>query len=290
MNTVVQTKSKLPMIITLVLVIVLGIMAARLMWLIVAPKQVAASHVKTAIDSTIVAKEKINYGKIIASHNLFGAVTKSVKTPVSPAAPQKKAATKLNLKLHGIVAYKSSKKGFALISKGSGVQKVYGEGDELQDGVTVSEVFSDKVVLDNQGKIEELLLPIKVDKSNSQKVTTIPENLPRGNVPSVKPGDINLAAIRQEALSSPQKLLDVASPSPAIINGKFIGFRVRPGRKRKLFRQLGFRPNDIIIEVNGIILDDSSKGAMVLGELSQASELSVTVKRGSQEILINHSF
>jgi general secretion pathway protein C len=110
-------------------------------------------------------------------------------------------------------------------------------------------------------------------------------NIP-DNPTSQPSAGVDLSSIRQEALSNPQKLMDVARPSPAIIDGKFIGFRVQPGRKRKAFRQLGFRPNDIITEVNGIVLDDASKGAMVLGELSQASSLSVTVKRGSQEIVL----
>ena len=57
-----------------------------------------------------------------------------------------------------------------------------------------------------------------------------------------------------------------------------------------MFNQLNFRSNDIITEVNGIVLDDQNKGAMVLGELSQASNISVKVKRGNQELVIDHSF
>jgi len=301
MSATIQTKPKLPSFISLLLVVILGIIAAKLMWLIIAPKQQSTGQVQSVENITIQSKEKINYGKLIANQHLFGVVdVKKVPVIKTPKATETTtvAPTKLNLKLHGIVAYKSNNSGYALISSSSGSQRVYGKGDSVQDGVTVIEIFSDKVVLDNNGKNEELLLPVKKSKSTKRKKTKT-SNL--SNLPGIidrkykpkKPNsstNIDLNAIRQEALSSPQKLLDVVSPSPAIVNGQFLGFRVRPGRKRKLFRQLGFRPNDIITEVNGIILDDASKGAMVLGELAQASDLSVTVKRGSQEVILQHSF
>ncbi len=298
MSATIQTKSKLPNFVSLMLVVALGIIAAKLMWLIITPKQQSTGQIQTVENITIQSKEKINYGKLIANQHLFGVVevkkTPVIEAPKTTETP-KSAPTKLNLKLHGIVAYKSSKGGYALISSSSGPQKVYEKGDSLQDGVTVSEIFADKVVLDNRGKSEELLLPAKGAKSTKRQKSTA-SNSP--NLPGVNDrnpnsskwnnaaANVDLSVIRQEALSSPQKLLEIASPSPAIVNGKFLGFRVQPGRKRKLFRQLGFRPNDIIIEVNGILLDDASKGAMVLGELSQASDLSITVKRGSQEIAL----
>ncbi|MEE9309996.1 MAG: type II secretion system protein GspC [Cocleimonas sp.] len=300
MSTAVQTKTKLPGLISVLLITVLGISVAKLMWLVITPKQLISNQAG-AVDAVISKpKIKINYGKNIADQHLFGKV--EIKKAVVTATPTETktpvvTATKLNLKLHGIVSYKSTKSGFALISSGSGRQKVYGEGDELQTGVTVSNIFSDKVVLDNNGKSEDLLLPVKKENSaakyssaNNSDVPNLLNNQPQNNFNSKSSAAINLGSIRQKALSSPQSLLDVARPSPAIINGKFTGFRVQPGRKRKLFRQLGFRPNDVITEVNGIRLDDAGKGAMVLGELSQASELSVTVKRGSQEVYIQHTF
>lgn len=301
MSATIQTKPKLPGFISLLLVTVLGITAAKLMWLIIAPKQQATESTQAVENITTQSKEIINYGKLIANQHLFG-VVEVKKAPVI-AAPQitetpKTAPTKLNLKLHGIVAYKGSKSGYALISSSSGPQKVYGKGDALQDGVTISEIFSNKVVLDNHGKSEELILPVKnlqstknkkPTASNSPNLPGIRDRNPDSSTPS-NSTNVDLGEIRREAINSPRKLLDVASASPAIVNGKFIGFRLQTGRKRKLFRELGFRPNDIITEVNGIILDDPSKGAMVLGELAQASDLSMTIKRGTREINLQHSF
>lgn len=171
MSATIQTKPKLPSFISLLLVVVLGIIAAKLMWLVITPKQQSTGQTQAVENVTIQSKEKINYGKLIASQHLFG-VVEVKKAPIveTPKATEttKAAPTKLNLKLHGIVAYKNSKDGYALISSSSGPQKVYGVGDALQDGVTISEIFSNKVIIDNSGKSEELLLPVKDAKSTKK--------------------------------------------------------------------------------------------------------------------------
>ena len=316
MNTAVQTKSsKLPSYISLLLVAVLGVAVAKLMWLVVTPKTKAAAYVQENTSAISKPKQRINYGKLIANQHLFGIVEIKKAPPVTksptPKAAPKVAPTKLNLKLHGIVAYRSSKGGYALISSGSSSQKVYGKGDELEKGVTVSEVFSDKVVLNNNGKSEDLLLPINKASSSSSNRGFSNNNGPASRDIPVLPmggsepamnlenggdqsppssGAPELSSFREEMRADPSKLMKVARGSPAIVDGEFIGFRIQPGSRRKLFRKLGFRPNDIIMEVNGIVLDDMSKGAMIIGELSQASSLSVKVKRGNREISIDHSF
>ena len=43
-------------------------------------------------------------------------------------------------------------------------------------------------------------------------------------------------------------------------------------------------------EINGIVLDDANKGIEVLAELESATNLSMKVKRGNQEVFIEHSF
>ncbi len=306
MSTTVQSKPKLPSFISLLLVIALGISLAKLMWLLLTPAPKISTFSSSETSNLITPKAQINYGKRIADQHIFGEVK------IKPVAVVEKkpdiikkevvAPTKLNLKLHGIVAYKS-KEGFALISASNGPQKVYGKGEAIQEGVTVSDILPEKVILDNRGKTEELLLPVNKTAPSSRRRSS---NIPLGGVPlpgsqpqkkpsrsplaSANSTPPNLSKLRQDIISNPTKLMDIVRPSPAIVNGQFIGFRIKPGKQRRMFNQLNFRSNDIITEVNGIVLDDQNKGAMVLSELSQAANISVKVKRGNQEILIDHSF
>jgi len=319
MNAVVQQKPRLPGLLSIFLVVVLGISLAKLMWLVLSPKPKIHTDFAVTDSTESSQKAKINYGKLIADQHLFGVVKKA---PVVKQAPPKKevkvvAPTRLNLKLQGIVAYKSNdKSGFALISVNNGPQKVFGKGDAVDKGVYVKDIQPGKVILDNNGTTEELTLPVKELDKPAAKQRSVSSRLTFGGRPvnsnqadtkrrNKQPQSRNptashannagddlpdLGKYRQEVIESPQKLLQIATPSPAIINGQFIGFRVKPGPERRLFKSLGFRSGDIITEVNGIILDDASKGAMVLGELTQAADLSIKVKRGNSEVMIEHTF
>jgi len=165
--------------------------------------------------------------------------------------------------------------------------------------VIISNIFPTKVVVDNNGVEEELLLPVKKVSGTKANNAAINKNLPTG-ASAAEPkrnngliggnGLPDLNQFRQEILANPNKLTDIVRATPAIVNGKFIGFRVRSGKNRRLFRQLNFRSNDIITEVNGIVLDDANKGIEVLAQLESATDLSIKVKRGGQEVYIDHSF
>lgn len=302
MSATLENKPKLPSFISLLLVIALGISLAKLMWLVITPQQQLVLAPQNSNTTSIDQKKATNYGKLIADQHIFGAVVIQKgpsKAKVKPVAVVKPVVpkVKLNAKLQGIVAYKT-RKSFALISNNNGPQKVYGKGDSLQEGVVISDILPTKVVVDNNGVKEELLLPVKGNKKTSKRTQAqLAKSLPGSN--SRKPTSANNSAaggapdlnqFRQEILSNPSKLTDIVRPSPAIVNGQFIGFRVRSGKNRKLFRQLKFRPNDIITEINGIVLDDANKGIEVLALLEDATNLSIKVKRGNQEVFIDHSF
>ena len=307
MSATLQTKSKIPGFISLLLVIALGISLAKFMWLVITPAPTITFDNKGDSVAVVNQKKAVNYGKLIADQHIFGEVVvkkapKVKKAEAVKAAPVK-PRVKLNAKLQGIVAYKSKQGGYALISINNGTQKVYGKGETLQEGVTISDVLPSKVILDNRGNKEELLLPLKEARNGGGNSNTSPLNrrgYPTGQPKSADPAGIGLTGqkpnigldlnqFRQEALVNPSKLLEIIRTSNAIVNGQFVGFRIQPGSNRKMFRQLNFRPNDIITEVNGISLDDPNKGVQVLSELSQASSLSIKVKRGNQEVFIEHS-
>ena len=325
MSTTTVKQSKLPSFLSLLLVIALGISLAKLMWLVLTPApQVVTSDNSVTSNQTNNAPQlkKHKYGKEISDLHLFGKIKKvAVVAPPVEIKPKdtKPAPAKLDLKLHGIVAYKN-KKGYALISSNGRKQKVYGKGDKIEEGVTVNDLFPEKVIINNHGTTEELILPRKTadKKSNASPQSLLSNNrsvansapqqrrnaassstpaLPpsgiQNNSPSSSPSSgIDLGSFRDEMLKSPQKLMDVAHPSPAYDSetDKFIGFRLSPGSNRQIFREIGLRANDIVTSVNGINLDNPSKGAMVLGELAQASSISLVIKRGEEVLTLSHDF
>ena len=175
MNAVVQTKPKLPGFINIILVIILGILAAKLMWMILTPVKKLDYHVQEEINTTGAQRKAVDYGKLIANQHLFGEIKKAevVKAPPKPASEPTPAPVKLNLKLHGIVAY-NNKKGFALISSNGGPQKVFGENEEIETDVLVRKIYPEKVVIENHGKLEDLLLPVKKIKDKTKAAAGLP--------------------------------------------------------------------------------------------------------------------
>lgn len=94
----------------------------------------------------------------------------------------------------------------------------------------------------------------------------------------------NMTKFRENMMADPSKLMEIANAQPYSKDGELIGFRVRAGKRRQVFRQLGLRNGDIVKEVNGVKLDSTQKGMMLMGELSGASELTITVLRGKREV------
>jgi general secretion pathway protein C len=62
-------------------------------------------------------------------------------------------------------------------------------------------------------------------------------------------------------------------------NGRMIGYKVRPGRKRELFDQVGLRQDDIVVSVNGIEVNEPQKVREVYQALKNATEANLQVMR-----------
>ncbi len=307
----------LPNWISLILIAVIAVMLASLFWLLMTPPE--------PLPTATVSKEKVktsepvvNYGPVVAKLHMFGwekPKPKPVKAPPKVAPKPAPVVTKLDLKLFGIVA-RVDRPSFAIITKGKDAQKVYGVGEEPQKGVVIEEILPTKVMLRHGGKLEELLLPVKKLASRIQTVG-IPEtskgsnpNLPVASeedprwgfkqkapppvVPPVEEDSLpidDMSGLRDALTLNPDKLLEIASISEAKDkDGNLTGFRLSPGKNRKLFRSLGLRPGDIVTQVNGIALTDPTKGLLVMNELSSASSIAITVKRGDQEVTIEKQF
>ena len=71
-------------------------------------------------------------------------------------------------------------------------------------------------------------------------------------------------------------------------DGQFSGFRIAPGKNRVLFGRLGLRRNDVITAINGIPADQNN-AFMFIEQLSSASEISLDIKRGGQDVNVMFS-
>jgi general secretion pathway protein C len=233
----------------------------------------------------------------IAGWHLFGRAEsgRPVKAPpvVVPVTP-------LNLRLVGVFfAERGGNRALALIAEGSGIERGYRIGEALPGGVRLEQILRDRVIVSRNGQQEAINMP-KMDESGQTLLpTTAPAPLETLGEPepdpavSDAPQIIDASAIagrlRGEIAARPQALEDIAFASPYMQNGQFVGFRLRPGRDRQIFQQLGLNGGDVLTEINGTRINSPAQGLMMLQELMSASQLGVRVLRNGAEIPLTFS-
>jgi len=230
--------------------------------------------------------------------NLFGtAASKPLPVELPPAATagdlsgieDAASETSLKLKLQGIVASSDTNAARAIIESNR-KQVQYGVGDKLPVAgkVTVAKILPDRVVLDNGGKYELLML---FDKSSiASQPLQAETSVVRPTRRLDRRGDRQVTAMaeayRQRLYSNPQSLSDVVKIAAVRQDGQLRGYRVSAGKDRKQFENLGFQANDIVTGVNGIALTDPGKAMELYRIMRSAEEASFNVLRGDQELTL----
>ncbi|HYW03093.1 MAG TPA: type II secretion system protein GspC [Gammaproteobacteria bacterium] len=214
--------------------------------------------------------------KRIAARNLFGQAPPQNPTGNGPInAPE----TGLNLKLYGIFTSGRAGRSRAIIARGNQDEKIYGVGDQLPGNAVVTHIYPDRVIIRRNGALEALRLP------HANKQDLLHGSAAQGNAgpgPGSS-GGAQLAQVRNQILSNPDKLANLVRVRPVYRSGKLAGYRVYPGPDGSLFHRLGLHPGDLVKSVNGVDLDQPSKAFNLMQTLKGASQLSLVVDRGGQQ-------
>lgn len=100
---------------------------------------------------------------------------------------------------------------------------------------------------------------------------------------------VDLNEVRNQLAENPMSIQDFIRPSPAIKNGKVIGYRVNPSKNKAAFRATGLSSGDIVTKVNGISIT-SPEAMQALNQLKSATSLQITVLRYGREQTIPINF
>jgi general secretion pathway protein C len=263
-----QTARYGPPTANLILAILIGIALAHFVWLLV-PEPAGSRKIRPPPPQTE-AQSRQSSGPDIAAiteAHLFGIPPSNAKAkPIS--APE----THLDLTLDGILAWNVPDRSRALIRGSDNKEKLYAVGDKVPGGAKISDIYSNRVILRRGGGYETLRL-----KRKGIKLAQTQNSTPGNMSAAIRQHDYG--AIRNQIMQNPDKITQIMRLQPVYNNGDLQGYRVYPGSKRKLFQSLGLKPGDIVTSVNGINLNNPGKELSLLGQLSQANQLNVTVKR-----------
>lgn len=190
-------------------------------------------------------------------------------------------APKSNLNAHitGILASSDPAMSLAIILH-EGSQNTYNIGDVITGTrAKIKAIYPNRVIISRDGHEEALLLD---EDGNTAVNNTLPAQKPN----EFKP----LTTVRQEILKRPQQLLDYIRITPVMSEDEELeGYKINPGRNADAFEQLGLRPDDIAININGYNLKDKTQAIQAVHELSRKTEFNITVMRDGapHELYIN---
>ncbi|NNC67236.1 MAG: type II secretion system protein GspC [Gammaproteobacteria bacterium] len=240
----------------------------------------------TAATTNVKPQPRVNHDRKIAQLHLMGKPAPASTTKQVENAPE----TTLNLKLLGVLAG-GKDYGYAIISSGGNKIKHYALGDDVPGGATLHAVFSDRVILERDIRMETLRLPRANAKGfnqkkpvNTTKAATTPQQT---NASGAETNFETIGQFRQEIMKNPVRLTEFINAAPENNeDGKFIGYKLTPSNNSDMFYQLGLQPGDVVININDILLDAPNKGPEAMQALSTATEVKMVVMREGTEITL----
>jgi len=208
----------------------------------------------------------------IQSLNLFGQADTSASSNRRDAPK-----TSLNIRLVGVSASSNPQRSAAIIEQ-AGQQQTYIVGDELgRSGVTVEEIYADRVLLDNNGRIETLQLE---DIGEDRPALSLIVDEPSAATTEIPAREIGEAM--EQLSADPQSMTDFVSISPAMENGELIGYRLQAGQQPELFRQSGFQNGDLAVAINGYDLTDMQQAMEFSNQLTTLTRADISIVRDGQ--------
>ncbi len=246
------------------LVIALGLIGARIFWLMLAP---AGSVSQSAplprySDSAGTSRVKSADPGLLEDANPFLGAHMALPSAV-PDAPE----TALNLRLVGSRAQTQSDGGAAIIVTPDNQEAVFAPGDEIMNGVVLERVLNDQVLLRRMGVLESLRREGRDEGLvvlSDEGVGNIPEETDAGRTdqtettPPPVNGEALLNSIRLE-----QKLE----------NGNVSAYVLTPRDNGDLMRAAGLKPGDVLIGIDGVSISE-----MANNDLAKTFETADTIR------------
>jgi general secretion pathway protein C len=228
----------------------------------------------------------------ILDRNLFGAQLAGEGQLALPS-DEPVAATKLPLKLLGTAAASDERRSRAAIQDEK-TQKhlVVGVGDTLagHERVSVRQIERTRVILDNAGRPEELVLR-EDDPSLAAAGNAVARRGARRVAKAPEESTLNQ---RLKTLTGPDgqgisQILSSARIVPQYFEGQMQGMRVDSIKADSVFQKVGLVNGDVITEVNGIVIDRVEATSAIFDEFATAESIDIAAMRGGSTVKLSAS-
>lgn len=221
----------------------------------------------------------------MASWDLFG---KPDEAPLATTEAIDAPKTRLRLSLLGVFMAKDPTQSSAIIAEQGREGEFFKVGDRVQGRTRLTQVFEDKVILDNSGKLETLTF----DETQQAQGFVAQKR-------EEKPKPVVRKDFKQElrGVKSPEQFVDFAKqqledPEAAMNNLglKATGDGYVLDSSASMLMSIGMKKGDKLISINGHQLGDPSQDKLIIDEVYSSGSASIVIERGSRRMTINHSF
>jgi general secretion pathway protein C len=279
-RTLAAANQLLPPWVALLLVVAIGWQLANIVWMLI-PGPAAGDVIVAPAGQVLPGPSDSVTADVqaIAATHLFGEASADDAAPVIPETTDENLEdTSLsNLELKGTIASPEPAMSAAIITDGKNEEKVYLIGDPIGSAAKLHAVYTDRVVLNENGRLTNLRLPEEYKQTAAAPVRRTTTR--RQTAPATQ-------SIQSVVSQNVARLADVIRPTPYFVNGQQQGYRVYPGRDRRQFAALGLRPGDLIKDIDGQSLTDPTQAMEIFQSLGTANQVSVTVERNGQPEVI----
>lgn len=233
---------------------------------------------------------------VILERNLFGAQLAGDSQVQDVEQEVALTATKLPLRLLGTAAASNDARSRAAIEdEKTRKHMVVAVGDRLSDAgldrVKVTAIERTRIVLDNAGRPEELVLhedqpQIRkpVSRRNARQARRKPRAAPKESL------NDRLKVINGDDGQGLSRILSSARIVPDYNSaGEMQGMKVDAIKPDSVFERVGLVNGDVITEVNGIVIDRLEATSAIFDEFATADSINLAAKRGNEPILIEAS-
>lgn len=178
--------------------------------------------------------------------------------------------------------------------------------DTLAKDAVIKEIHKERIIIDNNGRLEFIEVDQQQLTRSKRRKKAAPLVASAGIAPLAtdpppsaykeegferKDREMSMTqSYRNKLLSTDfTKVLQDAKASPNIVDGELKGFVLTRIRKDSIYEKAGLQNDDIVEEINGIPLTDTSQAIKTLQSLRNESEIELRINRGGspQKFLLN---
>lgn len=274
----------LPKVLEILFVILLAKTAADITWLIYTPAQETATA-PSATSRTARRQPQTQQARLsmVANLHVFGM-----------AAPQGMAGgainaveTGLKLTLRGVFASDQPQNSLAIVADQQNQEHVYARGEAIVAGVTLYEVYPDRIILNRNGSYETLSMP----QESKDIIQAVPAAAPRNSrnsrmapppmsAPPANQAEV-LKNLQQDMQKRPEHFWNQVRIDPVTEDGTVKGFKFTH-RDPQVMQAIGLQPADVVVDVNGSPATDPAVMQSLMGNIS--GPITLGVLRDGQRI------